>query len=151
LEAARRLGIRAVLLVGKNPNNRPPAPLPEGVCALEYAPFSAIFPQVAAVVHQGGIGTMGQALRSGCPQLVVPFAHDQPDNALRARSLGVAKVVYPRRYTSRRVAEHLRDLLEEPGYRDRAGEVAKRVRSEDGVGFACEAVEELLAVRRGPL
>jgi len=51
LDAARRLGVRAVLLVGRNPNNRPPGPLPEGVTAFAYAPFSAIFPRAAAVVH----------------------------------------------------------------------------------------------------
>jgi UDP:flavonoid glycosyltransferase YjiC (YdhE family) len=42
-------------------------------------------------------------------------------------------------------------LLEVPRYRDRAGEIAKQVRSEDGVGSACDAIEELLAVTRGPL
>jgi rhamnosyltransferase subunit B len=143
--------VRAVLLVGKNPKNHPPRPLPEGVAAFDYAPFSAIFPRTAAVVHQGGIGTMGQALRSGRPMLVVPFAHDQPDNALRAKRLGVARLVYPRHYSARRVARHLRALLEVPGYRDRAGEIARLVRSEDGVGSACEAIEELLAVAQRPL
>jgi rhamnosyltransferase subunit B len=131
-------------LVGNNPKNRPPVPLPEGIVASNYAPFSEIFPRSAAVVHQGGIGTMGQALRSGRPMLVVPFAHDQPDNALRAKGLGVARLVYPWRYSARRVAGHLRVLLEEPGYRARAGEVAKQVRSEDGVDAACAAIEELL-------
>ncbi len=148
LSAARRLGVRAVLLVGKNPKNHPPRPLPEGVAAFDYAPFSALLPQAAAVVHQGGIGTMGQALRSGRPMLVIPFAHDQPDNALRAEGLGVARLVYPRRYSARRVAEHLRVLLENPRYRIRASEVAMQVRSEDGVGAACEAIEELLARTR---
>jgi rhamnosyltransferase subunit B len=80
--------------------------------------------------------------------LVIPFAHDQPDNALRAEGLGVARLVYPRRYSARRVAEHLRVLLENPRYRIRASEVAMQVRSEDGVGAACEAVEELLARTR---
>jgi len=83
--------------------------------------------------------------------LVVPFAHDQPDNALRARSLGVARIVYPRRYSAHRVAKHLQALLKEPGYRDRAREVAKQVRSEDGIGSTCEAIEELLAIPRGSL
>jgi UDP:flavonoid glycosyltransferase YjiC (YdhE family) len=142
--------VRAVLLVGKNPKNRPPRQLPEGVAAFDYAPFSVIFARSAAVVHQGGIGTMGQTLRSGRPMLVVPFAHDQPDNARRAKGLGVARLVYPRAYSARRVAGHLRALLEEPGYRDRAGEVAKLVRSEDGVGSACDAIEELLAVPWSP-
>jgi rhamnosyltransferase subunit B len=150
VDAAQRLGVRAVLLVGKNPKNRPPRQLPEGVAAFDYAPFSAIFSRSAAVVHQGGIGTMGQTLRSGRPMLVVPFAHDQPDNARRAKGLGVARLVYPRAYSARRVAGHLRALLEEPGYRDQAGEVAKIVRSEDGVGSACDAIEELLAVPWSP-
>ena len=38
----------------------------------------------------------GQALRAGRPMLVVPFAHDQPDNAARVRRLGVARVVCSR-------------------------------------------------------
>lgn len=151
LDVAQRLGVRAVLLIGRNQKNRPPGPLPEGVAVFDYAPFSAIFPRAAAVVHQGGVGTMGQALRSGRPMLVVPFAHDQPDNAVRAKRLGVARLIYPQRYSVRRVAGHLQALLEVPRYRDRAGEIAKQVRSEDGVGSACDAIEELLAVTRGPL
>lgn len=58
-----------------------------------YAPYSVLFPRAAAVVHQGGIGTLSQVLRAGVPQIVVPFAHDQPDNARRAERLGVAKVI----------------------------------------------------------
>jgi spore coat polysaccharide biosynthesis predicted glycosyltransferase SpsG len=46
-------------------------------------------PRASVVVHQGGIGTTAEALRSGRPMLVVPFAHDQYDNAERVRRLGV--------------------------------------------------------------
>ena len=143
LKATRLLKVRAVLLVGKNPKNRPPTPLPEEVAAFDYAPFSKLFPRAAAVVHQGGIGTTGQVLRSGRPQLVVPFAHDQPDNASRVERLGVAKVLYPRRYTADRVAKRLEALLEKPEYLRRAGRIAERVRSEDGVEDACDALENL--------
>src|SRR5262249_15866724 len=79
---ARQLGRRAVLLVGKDSSNRP-ASLPEGMLAVDYAPFSELFPQAAAIVHQGGVGTTAQAMRSGRPMLVMPYAHDQPDNAAR--------------------------------------------------------------------
>ena len=40
------------------------------------------------IVHSGGIGTTAQALRSGHPQVVVPFAFDQFDNAERIARLG---------------------------------------------------------------
>jgi rhamnosyltransferase subunit B len=148
LKAVRILKLRSLFLVGKDPKNRLPVPLPEGVAAVDDAPFSKLFPRAAAVVHQGGIGTIGQVLRSGRPQLVVPFRGDQPDNALRVQRLGVAEVLYPRRYAAHRAARRLGDLLGGSGYARRAGEVAERVRSEDGVGDACDAIEELLASSR---
>ena len=44
---------------------------------------------------------------------------------------------------NRRVARELGTLLEDPSYARRAEEVAGVVRSEDGVGTACDAIEEL--------
>jgi UDP:flavonoid glycosyltransferase YjiC (YdhE family) len=145
LKAAQILKVRSLFLVGKDSKSRLPVPLPEGVTAVEQAPFSKLFPRAAAVVHQGGIGTIAQALRAGRPQLLVPFAFDQPDNALRVQRLGSAEVLYPRQYTAPRAARLLGDLLGESEYARRAGEVARRVRSEDGVGDACDAIEELFA------
>jgi rhamnosyltransferase subunit B len=145
LTAVRMLKLRSLFLVGKDPKSRLPVPLPEGVAAVDHAPFSKLFPRAAAVVHQGGIGTIAQVLCAGRPQLVVPFAVDQPDNALRAQRLGSAEVLYPWRYAATRAARRLDDLIRKPGYARRAGEIAGRVRSEDGVGDACDAIEELFA------
>jgi UDP:flavonoid glycosyltransferase YjiC (YdhE family) len=141
--ATQRLGRRAVLLVGRATGNRP-AELPEGVVACDYAPFAELFPRAAAVVHQGGIGTTGRALQAGCPMLVMPFTHDQPDNAERVRRLGVARTIFRRRYTPARAAAELGSLLEEPAYARRASEVGEQVRQEDGVTAACDALEGLL-------
>lgn len=145
LKAVRILKLRSLFLVGKDPKSRLPVPLPKGVAAVDNAPFSKLFPRAAAVVHQGGIGTIGQVLRSGRPQLVVPFAVDQPDNALRVQRLGSAEVLYPRHYAAPRAARRLDDLIGGSEYARRAGEIARRVLSEDGVGDACDAIEELFA------
>jgi rhamnosyltransferase subunit B len=147
-EAARRLGRRAVLVL-KDPRNRPPS-LPEDVIAVEYAPFSALFPRAVAVVHHGGIGTTGLGLRSGRPALVVPFAHDQPDNAARLARLGVARILYPRRYMPARAAAELGRLLDDPSYSQRAEEVGERIRREDGVAAACDALEATLGLSKSP-
>jgi UDP:flavonoid glycosyltransferase YjiC (YdhE family) len=144
--AAERLGRRAVLLVGAEERNRPRR-LATGVVAADYAAFSRLFPRAAALVHQGGIGTTGEAMRAGRPMLVVPFAHDQPDNAERLRHLGIARVVPRRRYEPRRVADELARLLGDPAYAERAAAVGARVRREDGVGAACDALEALLSAR----
>jgi UDP:flavonoid glycosyltransferase YjiC (YdhE family) len=95
------------------------------------------------VVHQGGIGTLHQALLAGRPQLVVPWAHDQPDNAHRAARLGVARVLSPREYRAARVERTLRALLEPPAAA-RAAAVADAVRAEDGAVAACDALEACL-------
>jgi UDP:flavonoid glycosyltransferase YjiC (YdhE family) len=143
--AARSLGVRAVLLVGRGTRNRP-AWLPPGVAAFDYAPFSDLFPRAAVVVHQGGVGTTAQAMRAGRPMLVMPYSHDQPDNAARVARLGIARVLPRQRYTASSAAAELRRLLGEP-YPARAAEVGRRVRSEDGVAAACDALAQRLTTR----
>lgn len=138
LAAARELGRRAVLLMGWNP---PPADLPKEIFATDYAPYSDVFPRAAAVVHQGGVGTTGQALRAGRPTLVMPYSHDQPDNAARLERLGTSRTIPRKKYTAKRAVKELRELLGNPKYARRADEVGRIVRAEDGVKAACDAIE----------
>lgn len=141
-KAASLLGRRAVLILN-DPRNRL-ATLPSGVVAFEYARFSELFPRAAAIVHHGGIGSTGLAMRSGRPMLIMPCAWDQPDNADRAVRLGIARTISPRHYTPEYVATELKELLENPAYSQRALEVADQLRNEDGVQAACDALEALL-------
>ncbi len=141
--AAIKLGIRAVLLVGGDPRNRPQVPLPDSICVAEYAPYSALFPRARLVVHQGGVGTTAQCLHAGKPMLIMPYSHDQPDNARRMQRLKVAKVVRKKRYTPVRVASKLATMLDEPKYARRAESVARLLAREDGVKTACDALERL--------
>jgi rhamnosyltransferase subunit B len=145
-EAARRLGRRAVLLVGPEAADRPSMTLPDGVAAFPYAPFSALFPRAAAIVHQGGIGTTAQAMRSGRPMLVVPFAFDQPDNADRVVRLGIARTIARSRFNVHRASSALERLLGDPSYSRRSAEVGEQVRGKDGVGDASEALIGLLGI-----
>jgi rhamnosyltransferase subunit B len=144
ITAATSMGRRAVLLVGSDAGGLPTGSLPEGVVAFAYAPFSELFPRSAAVVHQGGIGSVGLAMRAGVPMLIVPHAFDQPDNAARAARLGVARVIPRGRYTATRATSELRRLLEGQTYVARAAEVRGRIHDEDGVGAACDALEGLM-------
>ena len=141
--AAKLLGRRAVLIVGKEMDNRP-ASLPDGVAAFDYVPFSELFPRAAAIVHAGGIGTTALAMRGGRPMLVMPCAHDQFDSAARVTRLGIARTISRRRYIPTRVAADVRHLLDNPEYAERASVIGERVRREDGVRAACDALEQLL-------
>jgi UDP:flavonoid glycosyltransferase YjiC (YdhE family) len=146
-EVVRLLGCRGVLLVGKDPRNVPVRPLPDSVIVADYAPYSELFSRAAAVVHQGGAGTTAQALRAGVPMCVVPFSHDQPDNARRCVGLGVARTVPRGSYRAGRVRAELERLLSEGCYRVAAQGVAAEMAKEDGVGAACEGLERATIVR----
>jgi rhamnosyltransferase subunit B len=142
IEAAQRLNRRAVLLAGEG-SGIAPGRLPHGVAAFEYAPHNLVMPRASTIVHQGGIGTTGQALRAGRPMLIVPFGQDQPDNARRCVNLGVARTITRSRY---RVESLVRELtaLSAATYQERAAEVGRVVRAEQGASTACDALERLL-------
>jgi UDP:flavonoid glycosyltransferase YjiC (YdhE family) len=143
--AAVKLGVRAVLLVGSDKRNLPRQTLPDSICVAEYAPYSALFGRAQLVVHQGGVGTTAQCLAAGKPMLIMPYSHDQPDNARRMRRLKVARVITRANYTPHRVARKLQAMLEEPKFALRAQRVAKQLENENGVRSACDALEELHA------
>ena len=151
LEAAADLGVRCVLLVGQDAGHRPDPAGRSDVFVADWAPHSELFARASVVVHQGGAGTLHTALRSGRPMLVVPFAHDQGDNAVRAARLGVARVIFSSQYRRAAVAAQLRALLTEPSWRERSTAVASQVSAEHGAETACEALEQLLVYSRQPL
>ena len=146
IKAAKLLNRRAVLLIGKN---APPTNLSSDIIAVNYAPYSQIFSYAVVVVHQGGIGTTAQALRAACPTIVMPYSHDQPDNAARAERLGISRTLPRNKYSAKRVAKELNELLTNPGYQIKAAEVAQIIRQEDGIKTACDAVESVLHKQYG--
>jgi rhamnosyltransferase subunit B len=140
--AAELTGQRAVLLVGSDPRNIP-AEVSQNLCVANYAPYSKLFPRASVIIHQGGVGTTAQALISGKPMLVMPYSHDQPDNARRVRRLGVARVIRRKRYTAELAARKITLLLEKTATRRRAATIGERLRREDGLKAACDALEAL--------
>jgi rhamnosyltransferase subunit B len=62
----------------------------------------------------------------------------------------VARTIQKRYFTPLRVAKKLRKLLESPIYSHRAELTAQRLRSENGVVAACNALEELARRKRSP-
>ena len=141
--AAGALGRRALLLIG-HARNLPAEPLPDGVAAFEYAPYSEVLPRACAIVHQGGVGTTGQGLRAGKPVLILPHAHDQFDNAARVARLGCGRVLPRPRYSAKSAITELRGLLDDARYAERAAEIGGIVRQENGARAAADEIERAL-------
>lgn len=141
IAAISRLNTRAVLLTG---NDRITYDWPRNIIAAPYAPYEKIFPAASVIVHHGGVGTTGQALRAGKPMLVMPFGGDQYDNGARIERLGVGRTIMPQKYSSERVAIELSHLLKESKHREQALKIGSIVEKEDGVNVACDAIEAQL-------
>jgi len=140
-EACVRLKRRGLLLT-RHRDHLPPT-LPPGVIHVHYAPFSTLLPRCAAFVHHGGIGSSAQALASGVPQLVTPFAHDQPDNADRLTRLGVAETLPARKYKPSRIVPALDRLLRSSEIAQSCRRVKERFAGVDPLGQTCDLIESL--------
>ena len=119
------LGRRALLLTPHE--EQVPHPRPPGIAHAAWVPLGAVLAKAAAFVHHGGIGSTARGFASGVPQLMMPMAHDQPDNAVRAQRLGVAAWIPPRRWTTATVAPALDRLLGDPDVARACREIAPRV------------------------
>ena len=138
--ASRHLGLRAVLVVGDGNQERFARPSHD-VIAVPYAPHDLVFPFARAIVHQGGIGTLSEGLLAGKPMLIMPYAHDQADNAWRANRLGVARVIARGQYRFRRVSHELGRLLDDRAPLDAAANIARKVSRERGVEAAADLID----------
>jgi UDP:flavonoid glycosyltransferase YjiC (YdhE family) len=123
---------RRAMLVTPYADHIPPA-LPAGIRHFNSLPFSRVFARCAAVVHHGGVGTAAQGLAAGVPQLIMPMAHDQPDQAQRLQRLGVGDYLVPKKFLADAVASKLEYLLASPE-----------------VKLACEKTRALMAAQMPP-
>ncbi|MFG0285077.1 MAG: glycosyltransferase [Phycisphaerales bacterium JB039] len=139
--ACARAGVRGLLLT-TTPDTAP-SKLPPGVAAFGYAPFSHVLPRAGAFVCHGGIGSIAQGLRAGCPTLVVAFAHDQFNNGVRIQQAGAGLMIRRPRLTIHRLSSLLRRLLDDQSMRSCARQMRSHMAHEDGAERAADEIERI--------
>lgn len=139
VDALEMTGRRAVLASGRGGARRDATR--DFVHLVESVPHSWLFPRMSAIVHHGGAGTTGAALRAGVPQVVVPFTADQHFWGRRVCSLGVGPSPIPlSRLTARRLSDAIAQATSDTGLLGRAQLIGRQVAGEDGVGNAVRFV-----------
>ena len=146
-QVCRMTGRRGLLLT-QFPEQLP-AELPPQVRHFTYAPFGALLPRAAALVHHGGIGTVAQAFAAGIPQLIAPFNFDQPDNAARVQRLGAGDLIRSRRYETRTAAQKLDALLRSTTVAETCRRLAAKIAESDPIAGACRLIERLESASAG--
>jgi sterol 3beta-glucosyltransferase len=149
-EAVGRVGCRAVLQAGWNGLGE--GPLPANMLRVGHVPHDWLLPRAAGLLHHGGAGTTGAALRAGVPQATAWFLGDQSawGELLFNRGLSPSRPVHHLKITVEWLERAMRQLLQDTAQRERAAALGERVRAEDGIGQAVEALEQAFSSGQGP-
>ncbi len=153
--AARGLGAAPWQVVMSTGGHRDPrdlglGALPANVHVTRWVSHGALLPRCSAVVTGGGAATVIGALAHGVPLVVVPTAHDKPDNARRVVEAGAGVRLSPRECTPARLRAAVQEVLGDAGYRERAGRLAQRLAQAPGPAGAATLLEDLLPARDAP-
>lgn len=143
IDAVERVGVRAVILGGWSKLGS--ARLPDHIIQVNYVPHDWLFPQMAAVVHHGGAGTVAAALRAGVPVVTIPFFADQPFWGQRIDSLGTGPPPIPRKkLTAGKLVQAIHLAMTDENMKQTAADIGRQIRAEDGIGTAVALVERYL-------
>ena len=107
-------------------------------CIMEYVSHSKLFPFCQAVVHHGGSGTVGMALKCGIPQIVCPFMFDQSYWGDKVAWMGVGETVgHPRSLKAEAFATALVSVASDD-IQKMAVSYSKMLAAEEGMEFAVQ-------------
>ena len=111
---------------------------------ISYAPLGDLLPKVSAIVHHGGVGTSARGLKAGIPQLIIPMAYDQFDNAYLLSQLGVAESIPRTELDTRKMTAALTRLTESTQVADNCKTYRSRAAQSDGLAKACDLIESFV-------
>jgi UDP:flavonoid glycosyltransferase YjiC (YdhE family) len=139
MQALKISGQRGILLRGwgglqkRNLSNK--------VIFVDEVPHDWLFPRVSLVVHHGGAGTTGAALRAGVPSIIVPHFADQPFWSQRIYELGCSSRPIPLKHlTSPKLANAIKTTLNDPMIKQRTLCISKKIQAENGIDRAIKVI-----------
>lgn len=135
----KQMGQRAVFI--GDPSTLGPD-IPSSQRVLPWVSLPMLMPRCLAVINPGGVGVCAQTVAAGLPQLIVPFAFDQPDNAMRLARMGAALVVKPRQARGLAMVQALRRLCGDQALHARARALMGQLNPMCGTLMAAHILDE---------
>ncbi|KAL4763869.1 UDP-glucose:sterol glycosyltransferase [Aspergillus foveolatus] len=144
VESVQKADVRCILSKGWSARLGDPTstkveiPLPPEIHQIQSAPHDWLFSQIDAAAHHGGAGTTGASLRAGVPTIIKPFFGDQFFFGNRVEDLGVG--VCMKKLNVSVFSRALWTATHDERMIVRAKQLGERIRSEDGVATAIQAI-----------
>ena len=141
IEAGRRLNQRLLILT-QYPNQLPNLQA-DRECYAAYLSLSTALSKSKGIIHHGGIGTLSQALATATPQLIVPFAHDQFDNAIRLEKIGAGiSLISKKGYSIEKAVSALENLIESTELKPQCLMHSKKINFSEAENLTCQLIEK---------
>jgi len=123
--------------------------LPENILKIDNAPHEWLFPRMAGIVHHGGAGTTGAALRAGKPMIICPFMADQPFWGECIHRLGVGPKPIPQKKLSvKKFTRALHEMTLNKTMQTRAKNIGQLIENENGIKDTVKVIEDVLQRHR---
>jgi MGT family glycosyltransferase len=148
LAGLRELPIELAVTVGRDIDPAEFGPQPANVHIERYVPQAILLPHCHLVVSHGGSGSVLGALAHGLPMVLLPLGADQPLNATRCETLGVARILDAVGATPLMVRETVSRVLDDPAYRRAAEGFRDEIGALPGPRHAVRLLEQLAAEPR---
>jgi sterol 3beta-glucosyltransferase len=138
-ESMAQTGNRGILLSGWSQVEHRSS---ENILYLDAVPHDWLLPHCKMIIHHGGAGTTSAGLQAGIPNIVVPFAVDQPFWGRSVHAIGAGPAPIPVKKLSIAMLTQAIKGTETNTYRERAAEIGRRIHSEKGVDVALQLIEK---------
>ncbi len=143
--ALAALAEEPVRIVATTNHVRPQSPIdvPANAVLVDWLSYSQLMPAASLVISHGGHGTVARALGAGTPVLISPIVGDMSETAMRVAWAGAGLSLPWRLCRPAPLRWATRQMLDEPAFARRAGELAAWGRENDGAERGAELVERL--------
>jgi rhamnosyltransferase subunit B len=103
----------------------------------------SLMKRVTAIVHHGGMGTIGQATSAGIPQIVLADGGDRPENGRIVQHLGLGRFVPREEWCSETLGKILLETIHSTSIRVQCAAGARRVAEDRNLASICEMLERM--------
>jgi rhamnosyltransferase subunit B len=140
-DAQKKTGIPSIVLTGRENFDKYKSFKSNSLLIVDYLPYSEIMPHCGLIIHQGGVGTTAQTMRSGIPSIILPNCNDQFDNANRVERLGISKTIPYKKLTASKLADLIIEVYNSSEYKAQASKYGNIILNENATELACNFIE----------
>jgi zeaxanthin glucosyltransferase len=133
--------IQIVLSVGENVRPESLGTIPSNVVVVRRAPQIELLKRAALCITHAGLNTALESLAQGVPMVAIPIGYDQPGVAARIAHHGVGEFVDIEEVTVERVRGLIEEVMNSPGYREKARWFQNVIAQTRGLDLAAQVIE----------